>query len=170
MKYLNKLIVFSLFMLMSLSGKIAAYTFTITNQTGQDVKVRLHYAFGALNKKDELIKSFEKRKFSWKFPNPKFGLCLTKIMVSTKGLGKWVKQKQEVKLRAVTDARFNQIAQADSAQAVFVIIEDISKEGRYRRKPWDMGEVQWGMGRCGNEDFILVFDPKLKEIVAIIRF
>ena len=87
MKYLNKLIVFSLFMLVSFGGKIAAYTFTINNQTGQDVKVRL-YPF----KKDGVILAGKKHKFSFKWL--KAAICLYSINVSTKKAGSWGKRKK----------------------------------------------------------------------------
>ncbi len=88
MKYLNKLIVFSLFMLMSFGGKIAAYTYTINNQTGQDVKVVLNPS-----KKGGVILADQKRRF---FSSP----CLKSIDVLTKEAGKWRKQKTARKVFA----------------------------------------------------------------------
>ncbi len=93
MKYLNKLIVFSLFMLMSFGGKIAAYTYTINNQTGQDVKVQLRRTGGKLNKKFDLIKENRERTFS--IGGFKKFVCLSEIEVQTKEeSGEWGKAKK----------------------------------------------------------------------------
>ena len=81
MKNLKKLMVVALLMLAGVSGKIAAYTYTVKNDSRKDIKVKLYYALGTLQGWS-LIKARKSRTFSWKFPNPKFGLCLTEIKVS----------------------------------------------------------------------------------------
>ena len=80
MKYLNKSIVFFVFMLFSYGVDTFAYTYRITNMTDFDVKVQLHYRFGKLGP-PRIIKAGKTHKFSFTFPNPRFGLCLTKIKV-----------------------------------------------------------------------------------------
>ena len=88
MKNLKKLMVGVLLMLASIGGKIAAYTFTINNQTGQDVKVRLNpFNEGGV------ISAGKERKFSLKCF---LGICrcLKSIDVSTKQAGKWGKRKK----------------------------------------------------------------------------
>ncbi len=92
MKDFKKLMVVALFMSMSFGGKIAAYTYTINNQTGQDVKVRLHWLAGKLNKQDDWIKNGKMHKF--KFGGLKSGVCLTSIRVSTEKAGKWGESKK----------------------------------------------------------------------------
>ncbi len=95
MKYLKKLMVVALFMLVSFSGKIAAYTFRIYNETGRDVQVRLHWGHWRPLHEYKFIKNGRMRKFSWRFPNSKFGLCLSGIKVKVKKeSGKWGKAKK----------------------------------------------------------------------------
>ena len=67
-----------LFILASFSGKIAVYTFRISNLTGHDVKVKLFYKFFGTKGFNpyELIKKGKTRKFSFKNLN-----CLTQIKV-----------------------------------------------------------------------------------------
>lgn len=81
MKYLNKTVVFFLFMLVSFGVDISAYTYTIANMTGRDVKVRLHYELGKLNKQEDPIESYDTHIFS--FTGGKIGACLTQIVVSS---------------------------------------------------------------------------------------
>jgi len=81
MKYLNKLMVFFLFMLFSYGVDTSAYTYSFANMSGRDVRMELHWVFGKLDKKgknDKLIKKYETHKFhlgGWET-----GLCLTKII------------------------------------------------------------------------------------------
>ena len=81
MNYLNKAMILFLFMLASFGIDISAYTYTIANFTGRDVKVRLHYAFGKLNKQNDLIEAYDTKAFSFK--GGKIGLCLTSIWVTS---------------------------------------------------------------------------------------
>ena len=89
MKYLNKLIVFSLFMLMSFGGKIAAYTFQIRNKTGGDVKVKLYWGARSPLINWTKIGSGKRRKLSKKNLN-----CLNGIDVQRKENGKWQKSEK----------------------------------------------------------------------------
>lgn len=97
MKYFNKLMVFFLFLLFNYGVDTFAYTYTIFNETYEDLKVQLYSTFGKLGH-PRIIKSAGDRKFSFKFPDSRFGVCLTKIVVSTKdSTGKWEKGKRVFK-------------------------------------------------------------------------
>lgn len=149
----KKMMLLLLAMLLSYGNNALSYTFHITNLTGQDVKVGLYYFAlffdGKLNKKDKLIKAYDMRKFSWKFGSLEAGLCLSKIEVSTKKSGKWVKKKK-AKIQFVSEERFEEIAKTPFFGSVY-------KEAL----KW------WGKTGCGNRDFILIVDPESKEIRAL---
>ena len=98
MKYFNKLIVFLVLVLLSYGVDTFAYTYKISNQTGRDVKIQLRYAFGRLNEKVIFIRS--RGIHTLVFRGWSSGLCLTKIMVSTKKSGKWEKlKKAEIRIK-----------------------------------------------------------------------
>jgi len=145
-KYLNKLMLFSLFMLVSVSGRIAAYVFTITNETGQNVKVRLHYAFGKLNKQDDLIMAGDTRTFS--FGGIKKGLCLSKIMVSTEQAGEWLKPKKAEKEYLRKDG-----TEMDAG----------TRADMYLFSPW-------AMSMCRSRHLFLRVDLETGEIRTVVEF
>ncbi len=92
MKDFKKLMVVALFMLMSFGGKIAAYTYKITNETRKDIKVKLFYEFFGdkeLHNKYRLIERFETGVF--KFKGSK---CLNEVKVQEEKGGKWQKAKK----------------------------------------------------------------------------
>ena len=144
MKYFSKkMILLSLFMLLNYGNNALGYTFYITNFTGQDVKVQLHYAFGKMNKPDDLIRAYETRRLSFKNLN-----CLTIIKVSTKKSGTWV--SKTVLIKIVHDERFKEISEAGVFGDIFV-----------------EGFKLWELTGCGNRNFILVTDPDSEKILAI---
>jgi len=97
-KYFNKLGVFFVFMLFSHGVDTFAYTYTVANMSGRDVKVRLHYMFGTLNKNDGFIEADDTREFS--FGGLKSGLCLSKMVVSSfnEDKKKWIKLSVPIKI------------------------------------------------------------------------
>ncbi len=143
MKNLKKLMVVAL-MLAGVSGKIAAYTFKITNNTGQDVKVKLFWGVGSpLNKRYDEIKRGKTRKFAWKFGSLKAGLCLSGIKVQNKVRGRWEKEKKVKLVRGKVD--FSGVGGGAGA-----ILFDIIAY------------------KCGNQNFDLVInDEKTGKIVAV---
>ncbi len=142
MKYLKKLMVFSLFMLMSFGGKIAAYTYTLVNETGQDVKVRLLGSPGALNEKDDLIKKGETRKFY--FGGGKSIRCLDSIKILRREAGEWIDQIQWGLLKKK-----------------FPIL--------IRPLKWPLLEGR-RMSSCGDRNLFLRIDPKTGYIRAMGEF
>ncbi len=78
MKYLNKTMVFFLFMLVSFGVDISAYTYRFANMTDRTVKVKLRYFFGDLNEKDKQINAYDQAKLSFRNLN-----CLQEIVVSS---------------------------------------------------------------------------------------
>jgi len=97
MKYFNKLMVFFLFVLFSYGVDTFAYTYKIYNETYMALKVQLYSVFEKLGH-PRIISSGDKRRFSFTFPDSRFGLCLTKMVVSIKNsAGKWGKGKRVFK-------------------------------------------------------------------------
>ena len=108
MRYFNKLMVFFVLMLFGYGVDTFGYTYRITNKTGGDVKVQLRYAFGKLGYA-RIIESGGKHKFSFTFPDSRFGFCLDGIKVSTKdSAGEWGKQKK-VSVRVHTGFDYGKI-------------------------------------------------------------
>ena len=136
MKDFKKLMVVVLFMLASVSGKIAAYTYTINNQTGQDVKVKLYWGARSPLINWTKIESGERRKLSRKNLN-----CLNGIDVQRKENGRWQKsEKVELVRKKVPTWAYI----AFQAVAVF-------KEVSYQ---------------CGNQTFDLEIDEKGKIVAV----
>ncbi len=134
-------------MLLGYGKGLLGYTFTVANMTRQDVKVQLRHAFGALNKEAELIKPFETKFFSFK--GGKTSLCLSKIMVSTKQAGEWVKPEKAT-IKVVTNEQFKDLIDID-------VVGDIVAQALR----W------WGVNMCRDRDFILIIDPESEKINAI---
>jgi len=146
MRYFNKLIVFFVLMLLTCGVDTFAYTYRIANQTGKDVKVQLHYAFGKLGR-PRIIKADARHKFSFTFPDIRFGLCLTSIMVSIKKLKKWEKAR-EAKMRLVTGKG---IEVARIMSPIFPVV-----------KPVVLTHV------CRSKKFFLRINQKSKKIDALV--
>jgi len=128
--------VFFLSMALSYGVDTFAYTYKITNKTGEPVKVKLYSKVGKLNNKFRLIGAYVVRKF--KFGGVKAGLCLSKIMVSTKdSTGKW-RKKKKAEIRVLV--------------------------GQEAIVPW-VSALKVSM--CRNRSFILDVDPKSGKIRAI---
>ncbi len=151
MKCFNKkIMLLSLIVLLGYGKGLFGYTFTVANMTRRDVKVQLYWSWkGALNKEPRLIKSFETHEFSWKFPNSKFGLCLTRIMVSTEQEGEWLEPK-EATIQIVTDEQLSKLVHIE-------VVGDIVAQALR----W------WGVSMCRDRDFILITDPESEEISTI---
>ena len=151
----KKIVLFSLILLLNYGNNALSYTFNIINFTGQDVTVRLHWAGGTLNDRNDLIKAYYTRKFSWKLfdgwglPDLKGGYCLTSIKVSTKISGKWLSPKS-VQIQTVDSMQFKEISEAGFIGAAF-----------------GEGLKFWKLTGCGSKDFILVTDPSSEKILAI---
>jgi len=92
MKYFNKLMVFFLFVLFSYGVDTFAYKYTIYNETLEDLRVQLYSVLGKLGHSHS-IKSGDRRKFSYTFPDSRFGVCLTKIKVAKREQGEWGEKK-----------------------------------------------------------------------------
>ena len=136
MKDFKKLMVVVLFMLASVSGKIAAYTFKIRNKTGGDVKVKLYWGARSPLINWTKIESGERRKLSRKNLN-----CLNGIDVQRKENGRWQKsEKVELVRKKVPTWAYI----AFQAVAVF-------KEVSYQ---------------CGNQTFDLEIDEKGKIVAV----
>jgi len=148
MKHLDKLMVFSLFMLFSYGVDTFAYTYSLANMTGKEVKVRLYYVFGELTNKNELIRSHDTRRF--RFGGLKIGLCLTKVMISIKKSGKWEKARE---------AEMGIIKEEDR-------FEDLKKSGLIGKA--EAGGIKLlGLSMCKSRHFILIIDEVSKKPYAI---
>ena len=156
MKYRNKLMVFFLSLLFSYGIDTFGYTYTITNMTGRDVMVRLDYAFGTLNKQADLVEKYDTREFL--FGGWKAGLCLTKIMVSIKKLGKW-EEEWEQEWEEEKEAKVGIIEDADRFKEL--------KESGLIGKLLTEGIKLFGLSKCKSRHFVLVRDRASKEVYAI---
>jgi len=170
MKHFNKMMIFFLFMLVSFGKDISAYRYTVTNLTGQQIKVRLYYAFGALNSQYDLIEFYGTTPFS--FTGGKGGLCLTKIMVSwfDTGLNRWI-DGMMTPMQSMTSELFNTTKSAISA-----FDQQVLKVGKLAAKFGEKGEIVgevintlagvveasvglWEISLCRNRDFIIILAP-----------
>jgi len=136
MKYFNKSIVFLVFMLFGYGVDTFAFKYKISNQTGRDIKVQLHYAFGKLNEKAIFI--FSRGVNIFVFKGWLSGLCLTKIMVSTRKLGKWGKLKE--------------------AQLIDPL--EFTADRLY-------GLIPISTGVCASKRFVLKIDPMFDDLIAL---
>ena len=147
MKYFNKLMVFFVFMLFGYGVDTFAYTYKITNKTNRDVKVQLYSTFGKLGH-PRIIKSGSKHKFSFIFPDSRFGFCLYEIMVSTKdSAGKWGKGKK----------------------AEIVGYKSMASVGRGVWRLITVVPAIWDVSLCRNRNFVLGINEKSQKIVAMLK-
>jgi len=158
----KKMMLLPLLIFLGYGNNVFGYIFNITNFTGEDIKVRLHYAFGKLNGQEDLIMPMETRNL--KFGGLKVGLCLTKIVVRTskrprflfKGIWRngpreWSQEVQTAEIQWVSRDDFQKLKQTPIVGPVF---KELLK--------W------WKKIGCGNRDFILVVDPPGSgKVVAI---
>lgn len=170
MKYLNKTMVFFLFMLVSFGADISAYNYPVTNFTGQPIKVRLHYAFGKLNKQDDLIEFMGTNPFS--FTGGKIGLCLTSIEVSwfDAELDRWV-DAMTAPMQSMTSEAFEA-----TKNAITAFDEQVVKVGKLAALAGETGVIVsqaieglvgvvegavklWEISLCRNRDFIIILAP-----------
>ncbi len=178
MKCLNKIMVFFLFMLFSYGLDISAYTYTVTNLTGRDVKVQLNWLNGKLNEEAELIRPYGTKIFSFKGLN-----CLYKIIVSSfdEEEGKWItllapfratdsKQFSKTQNAAL---EFNKLLKNVGEKLAIVYLEemDISQEGLVGIV--EASRVLSARNFCKDRDFILVlnYDPiiRFKRVFALTK-
>jgi len=151
MNYFNKRMVFLVLMLFGYGIDALAYTYTIVNQTGRDVKVQLHYDEVVRiephirpGNTDDLIKQGDTLRSIFRA-----GLCLNKIMVSTKNsVGSWGEPREAKKkfLREDgTEITEESIANLYSTHDAWLIV-----------------------GMCQSKEFFLRIDQKSQVISAII--
>ena len=94
MKYLNKIMVFFLFLLFGYGVDTFAYIYRITNKTDKVLKVQLYYTFFGTRKLGHPRRIEPNGLHRFVFTGIKSGLCLTKIMVWIKdSAGEWEKGK-----------------------------------------------------------------------------
>lgn len=90
MKNIKKLMTIALLIVLSMGGKALAYTFKITNKTGDNVKIALFWgSWKSLTTKYSEIKNGQTNTFTWKFPSIKAGLCLNGIKIQKKRNSGW---------------------------------------------------------------------------------
>lgn len=96
MEYFSRVtLFFASLLVLNCVTKTLAYTYTVTNKTGRDIKVQLYWTGGKkLNKKAQIIKKGKSYPFEYPVGSGKAGLCLTKIMVAVKQNGEWGNMKQ----------------------------------------------------------------------------
>jgi len=180
MKYLNKLMVFFLFMLFSYGIDTSAYTYTITNLTGKDVKVDLHYLFGKLAKNKPIL-PYDTRKF--RFGGWKIGLCLTKIIAKSfdRQKNRWITLPVPIKIidaQLFNDTK-NVIGKLNAAvRNIGKVAALAGPEGKAiisaingLTEVVDSATEMWSISLCRGRDFVLVedYDPlfKMNKIYAL---
>jgi len=150
MKYVNKTMVFLVFMLLSYGADAFAYKFTFVNKTGRELKIRLNYAFGKMHDKPILIRSMTTHTFAvggWSS-----FLCLTTIEVWNKdSKGKWWGPEKAKKKFLRKDG--TEITGGSLADLYTGLISG----------GWSV------VSMCKNKKFILRKNPKNWKISAIIQ-
>ena len=168
MKYLNKTMVFFLFMLVSFGVDISAYTYRFANMTDRTVKVRLRYLFGDLNKKDKKIKAYDQAKLS--FGGLKIGACLQEIVVSSFDIERHKRVTGTARIKRIGKSKYNRTKKAIDAfeRSVREVGKTVALKGTagttLKKKINSLVSVtattqsHKSVNFCSGKDFILVLD------------
>ena len=175
MKYLNKLMVFFLFMLFSYGVDTFAYTYSIANMTGRGVNVQLHWVKDTLNRKGGTwVNAFDTRKFN--FGGWQVGLCLNKIIAKSFDEQKdhWIELPVPIKIidRQLFDDTKDIIGRFTNAvKEIGKVVALAGAAGKavataVQALPELVSSVQeiWSISFCRGRDFILIldYDPLIK--------
>ncbi len=166
MKCLNKIMIFFLFMLFSYGVDISAYTYTISNLTGRDVKIELRWMNGKLNEEAELIRPYGIHKFSFK--GTKGSKCLYKIMVSSFDKDEGMEITLVAPFRDVGEElfgeltnyvlEFNQAVKEIGEELAIVKLEEMEVEQGGLAGALEASKVLYTRNFCKDRNLVLVLD------------